>query len=60
MPSGSRATPSRCTHKTARPIIETATVPAMLGTQQVVITPTTTFENNQSKTSADAVTVPAP
>ncbi len=41
-------------------IIETATVPAMLGTQQVVVTPTTTFENNQSKTSADAVTVPAP
>lgn len=41
-------------------IIETATVPAMLGAGQVVVTPTTTFENNQSKTSADAVTVPAP
>lgn len=41
-------------------IIETATVPAMLGTQQVIVTPTTTFENNQSKTSADEVTVPAP
>lgn len=41
-------------------IIETATVPAMLGTLQVVVTPTTMFENNQSKTSADSVTVPAP
>ncbi|MER2559227.1 MAG: right-handed parallel beta-helix repeat-containing protein [Myxococcaceae bacterium] len=41
-------------------IIETTTVPAVLGTQQVIVTPTTTFVKNQSKTSADAVTVPAP
>lgn len=41
-------------------IVELAAPPVTLGSRQVVITPATSFEGNQSKTSADIVTVPPP
>lgn len=41
-------------------LVEQATVPTPLGPRQVIVTPTTRFEANQSKTSAETVTVPPP
>ncbi len=41
-------------------IVEAVTAPATVGPRQVVVTSSTLFEKNLSKTSADLVTVPAP
>ncbi len=41
-------------------IVEAVTAPATVGPRQVVVTSSTLFEKNLSKTSAASVTVPAP
>ncbi len=41
-------------------IVELPAPPVSLGNRQVVVTGTTSFEGNQSRTSADVVTVPPP